>query len=332
MYQSRIQSRIAALILLSLLALSACNFPGFATPDPFPTFAAQTVEVRLTNAVLLPDAQDTPPAVATTPAPATATNTSEAPTATNSPIPTTTEVPCNRAEFVQDVTIPDGTDMDPGESFTKTWRLRNTGSCDWNSNYELLFKDGDSMGGPATQDLTGSVDTGETVDISVDLEAPDDEGSYKGFWWLRSDTGIVFGVGGTSDVPFFVEIDVVEDVTILSNGEFDLDQTYFIDFDTGSVAPPSGDRDMQFQAVSASEKYLRPVNGAEIKKMNDRTPSKSDCESASLSSSKISLDDVDALDTFCFQTSNGNYGRFEIESISGGNPQTMHIDYLTWDS
>jgi hypothetical protein len=332
MFYLKLPVRYAATLIIAILALSACNFPGLQTPDPFPTYAAQTVEARLTSAVIEQPTEETPPPAATTPSPATATNTPEAPTQTNTPIPTETEIPCNRAAFITDVTIPDGTDFEPGEDFTKTWRLRNTGSCTWNSNYELLFKDGDAMSGPASKDLNGSVAPGETVDISVDLTAPNSEGSYEGFWWLRSDAGIVFGVGSSGDVAFFVDIDVVEVISILSSGEFDLDQTWHIDFDTGTLGPPAGDRDMQFQAVSASEKYLRPVNGAEIKLMASRTPSLDDCKSASLSSNKIDLDDVDTNDVFCFVTDLGNYGRFEVETISGGTVQTLHIDYLTWDS
>ena len=32
------------------------------------------------------------------------------------------------AEFVADVTVPDGTDFTPGETFVKTWQLRNAGT------------------------------------------------------------------------------------------------------------------------------------------------------------------------------------------------------------
>ncbi len=325
-------ARMIALPIIAILALSACNFPGLQTPDPFPTYAAQTVEARLTNAAGGQPIEETPPPAPTTPSPATATNTSEAPTATNTPIPTETEIACSRASFIDDVSIPDGTDLEPGETFTKTWRLRNSGSCTWNTNYELLFKDGDAMGGPASKDLSGSVSPGETVDISVDLTAPNNEGSYKGFWWLRSDAGIVFGVGSSGDVPFFVDIDVVKVETVLSSGEFDLDQTLNADLDTGTVDPAPGDRDIQFQVVSAAEKYLRPVNNAKIKLMASRTPSLEDCESAALSTSSVPLGDIDPGDVFCYVTNLGNYGRFEVESISGGNPQTVHIDYRTWDS
>ena len=31
----------------------------------------------------------------------------------------------DRAQFLADVTVPDGTRFDPGQAFTKTWKLRN---------------------------------------------------------------------------------------------------------------------------------------------------------------------------------------------------------------
>ncbi len=188
-----------------ILGAIACNLPGAAsTPDPLPTYAAQTVEARLTDSA--GETQEPPPTIALTPPPATATELSASPTNTNTPIPTTTEVPCNRAAFVSDVTIPDGTELAQGEAFTKTWRLRNTGSCTWNSSYALVFDSGDSMGGPASKSLVGSVAPNQTADISVDLTAPSESGTFKGNWKLRSDGGVLFGVGGSGDIAFYVEI------------------------------------------------------------------------------------------------------------------------------
>ena len=188
-----------------ILGAIACNLPRAAsTPDPLPTYAARTVEVRLTDSA--GETQENPPTIALTPPPATATELSASPTSTNTPIPTTTEVPCNRAAFVSDVTIPDGTELAQGEAFTKTWRLRNTGSCTWNSSYALVFDSGDSMGGPASKSLVGSVAPNQTVDISVDLTAPNESGTFKGNWKLRSDSSVLFGVGGAGDVAFYVEI------------------------------------------------------------------------------------------------------------------------------
>jgi hypothetical protein len=93
---------------------------------------------------------------------------------------------------VTDVTIPDGTLLDPGESFTKTWRLKNSGTCSWTPSYAVVFGTGDSMSGPVTQALTGNVNPGQTMDISVDLKAPATPGDYTGYWKLRNAAGVTF--------------------------------------------------------------------------------------------------------------------------------------------
>ncbi|HEY76599.1 MAG TPA: hypothetical protein G4O00_10535 [Thermoflexia bacterium] len=109
-----------------------------------------------------------------------------APTPTPTPTPaplTAAEAICLRAAFVTDVTVPDGTQFDNGEVFTKTWRLRNNGSCDWPENTTLVFINGAQMGGPESVEV-GAVEAGETVDISVSLVAPQESGRYTGLWAL----------------------------------------------------------------------------------------------------------------------------------------------------
>ncbi|MCJ7825919.1 MAG: NBR1-Ig-like domain-containing protein [Anaerolineales bacterium] len=325
----------AATLLLIALLTGACNFPGRQlTENAYPTFAAQTVEARLTLAVqatlppLLPLATNTqPPPQPTLPEPTGSP--------TNTAIPTQTSVPCDRAVFVNDVTIPDGTLLAKGESFTKTWRLRNTGSCSWNSSYQLIFKEGDSMSGPASKSLTGgTVAPGQTVDISVDLKAPNSNGEYRGDWLIRSDAGIVFGIGTGGDVAFYLEIKVAEPTAtpypiLASDGDLDLDQTYAVDLDTGSVGATG---DLWFQAVSPAEKYLAPTGGAMIKRMGGSVPSLENCLSASLSTAKIPLADVSVGDWLCFETNQGNVGRIEIEGITPGPTQTLQLDFKTWDT
>ena len=321
------------LLLFVALFLGACNFPGARpTENPFPTFAAQTVEARLTLAAGempapdLPEATDTPP-------PPPPTEPVPTGTATNTPIPTQTEVPCDRAAFVSDVTIPDGTLIDAGDDFTKTWRLRNTGSCSWNASYQLIFKDGDAMSGPASKQLTsGTVSPGQTVDISVDLTAPNSEGEYRGNWLIRSDSGIVFGVGSSGNVAFYVEIEVGEPppTVLASNGDLALDQTYSVDLDTGTIG--GGGTDLWFHAVNALEKYFESQNGAKFKNMGPGVPSFEDCEDASLGSVKILIGDISVGDHFCYTTNQGNLGRMEIEAITPGISQTIRIDFKTWDT
>ncbi len=144
---------------------------------------------------------------------ATSTATLQPPTATAVPptatfTVTNTPVPCNQATFVADVTVPDGTNFLPGSNFTKTWRLKNTGSCTWTTSYDLVFVSGDQMSAPSVIDLPGNVVPGQVIDLSVPMTAPASPGSYRGNWKLRDQAGYLFGVGRTG-VPFYVDIKVV---------------------------------------------------------------------------------------------------------------------------
>ncbi len=129
-----------------------------------------------------------------------------APTNTIAAPPTNTPSPCNNALYISE-TVPDGTEFDVGESFTKTWRLKNTGTCTWNTNYKLKFSSGDQMGGPSSQNLSMAVGPNEQVDFSVNLKAPASVGTYKGVWQIVDDNG------GTFVYNIWVEINVVEAAT-----------------------------------------------------------------------------------------------------------------------
>ncbi|MHC1772571.1 MAG: NBR1-Ig-like domain-containing protein [Flexilinea sp.] len=110
------------------------------------------------------------------------------------------------ATFISDVSIPDGMYVAPGSSFTKTWRIKNSGSITWNSGYQLVFSSGNQMSGPASVSLPYSVAPGQTIDISVNLVAPNYGGTFRGNWMIRSDTGQLFGVGTSCKVAMWVEI------------------------------------------------------------------------------------------------------------------------------
>jgi len=322
-------------LLLVALVLTACNYPGLEpTPDAFGTAAAETVAARLTESASDEPATDVPPPPATdtpdlvedeptdTPEPATATPTDEE--------------PCDQALFITDVTIPDGTLFAPGTTFTKTWRLRNTGTCTWTSGYALIFQSGDVMDGPASAQLTsGTVGPSQTIDVSVELTAPASPGEYQGFWRLRNSSGVSFGITNSSDGSFFVLIEVAEPTNtpypIVASGQLNVRQTYSVDLDVGgNDTPPSSARDVWFEAVAADEKYLTPRNGARIALWPSGVPTLSECASSSLSGFRISMDLVSAGSWVCYETNLGNIGRMEIENISG-DPQVLAIDFKTWD-
>jgi hypothetical protein len=108
---------------------------------------------------------------------------------------TPTIEPCDRMEFVTDVTVPAGSVLAAGAHFTKTWKVRNIGSCIWNQKYSFVFLDGTAMGSGTNiplQNIT-SVVPGAESEVSLELVAPDLPGRYQGNWTLRSGfTGLNF--------------------------------------------------------------------------------------------------------------------------------------------
>lgn len=127
---------------------------------------------------------------------------------TSTPTQSATPVPwaCDRAQFVADVTVPDGTTYQPNTSFSKTWRLKNVGTCVW-SNYSLMFDSGEKMGGPDSAVIPATVAPGQTVDITISLTAPATTGGlYRGYWKLKNSSGIPFGIGYAGTKSFWVEI------------------------------------------------------------------------------------------------------------------------------
>ena len=149
---------------------TATPVPSSPTPDLTQTIGAQTMVAQLTQVALTPSATS----------PADPKATSGLPAGDN-------------ATFTMRETIPDGTSFDPGVTFTKSWRLMNTGQNTWSTSYALVFVSGEQMGGPASVALTLEVPPGQVVDIPVKLTAPATSGSYKGFWRMRNPGGQFFG-------------------------------------------------------------------------------------------------------------------------------------------
>jgi hypothetical protein len=189
--------KVAVFIVLASL-LYACGPTAPVAPtidvNGIHTAAAETVIAEFTQT-----AQAFPPTSAAT-ATGAITSIPEAaiqPTATtiptNNPFENTpTLIPCDDAIFVDDVTVPDGTEMAPGQDFVKTWKIRNTGSCTWGTGYSVIFAYGEKMSGIA-EPVTGAVAPGEEVEISVRFKAPENTGEYSTYWRMANASSIPFG-------------------------------------------------------------------------------------------------------------------------------------------
>lgn len=185
---------LPSLFLMLAVTLTACGQAKPATP---PTYSP---EIR--TAVALTLTAGSPPT--STPLPTstptllpTASPTATLPAATQTAIPSPTEdyaniESCNNSEFVSDVTVPNGTEVLPGHTFKKTWRLRNTGTCRWTEGYSITFINGFDMDGE-TIVISKYVAPGATANITVELTAPDAEGTFTGYWLMADENGTGFG-------------------------------------------------------------------------------------------------------------------------------------------
>ncbi len=178
-----------ALIILGAALLAACQSAPAAETSRTETVSANTQT---------PTSTDTPSPTATQPPRPTDT---PAPTATRAPaLPTDTPPPptnapdcVNQASFVEDVTVPDGSVIEAGMTFTKTWRVRNAGTCVWGTGYTLDYYSGERLGFTAPISLSVTL-PGNTTDISVRLTAPQEEGAYQANFVIKNPGGLIIAV------------------------------------------------------------------------------------------------------------------------------------------
>lgn len=188
------RNRVALFMAVIGLALAvlACNAPAAPTTqtqDPTPTEAQAAGGAGPTG---------TPPAAATEPPASTDIPATEPPVATV----------CNYdTGYVADLTIPDDTMFLPNTAFVKTWRIQNTGSCDWEVGTKLVYHSGDVMGGAASVDVA-AVAVGASTDISVSFTSPHSPGTYRSTYQMQRPNGTKFGQ------QYYVQIVVSEPTAV----------------------------------------------------------------------------------------------------------------------
>lgn len=197
------RKRLLILPILLIAASLACNAPSIVnnTPQAVATLNQLYTAAALTAQAIASQSISTaafPSATATSPFPTYTFN-------TPSPAPV---IRCDAAAFVKDVSISDGTALGRGANFTKIWRIQNVGTCSWTPAYALVFVSGDQMSAPNSVALSGNVNPGQSIDLSVNMTAPNKDGHYRGFWKLRNAAGVLFGIGADAQGAFWVDINV----------------------------------------------------------------------------------------------------------------------------
>lgn len=234
-----------------MLLLAAC-LPFLSTPTQAPTqdleavytAAAVTMETNLTlvagqtaaaqltglasqttpQAVPPKKSSPTPPVIPPTAAPSLPVATQPPPTATPMPPTAAPQAPCDRAEWLGDVTLPVDSLMPVGSVLNKIWRVQNTGSCTWTTSYALVFTGGNLPPIATTIFLPGSVPPGQIVELSVTVTTPALSGVYQSTWMLRNASGQMFGVGPNGSDPLTARIRTFQPSF---NADFSFDMTAY---------------------------------------------------------------------------------------------------------
>lgn len=166
------RKRTLPLILAGIVSLAAACGRETAAPPPAPTIAVET------------------------PTPPRAVPSTTQPAADSAPVGATPRPrgDCvNDAQFLEDVTIPDGTLLDPGVTIEKRWAVRNSGTCDWGPGYSLVRIGADGFEGPQRIDLYPAR-AGASAEWRVTLKVPSSPGEHISRWQAQSPEGIPFGV------------------------------------------------------------------------------------------------------------------------------------------
>ncbi len=244
-----------------------------------------------------------------------------------------------------DVTIPDGTIFQPGEEFTKTWRLVNLGDCAWSEDYAIVWFSGEPMGSSRILFLDVPVQPGAIVDLSVEMTAPQKNGLYQSNWKIRNAEGVLFGLGPQGDAPFWARISVFDGATptvaaaptqtpipmIYKQGDVEAAEEIHLDVDSGSINLGEDDDDVSLGFEDGQVTVL-PLGDVKLGLPDTKVgipPAQNDCIQTPLSVEEIVLEDLTKDVYICYQSSQGLPGYLWIKSVAD-DAEYPDTAFVTW--
>jgi hypothetical protein len=242
-----------------------------------------------------------------------------------------------------DVTIPDGTRLRPGQSFSKTWRLVNAGSCTWGQGYSAVWFSGELLSQSRIQFLRSVVPPGQAVDITIEMTAPNKAGVYQSNWKISDPNANLFGIGPNGDAPFWVLIEVIEEPStptttvtptitlapvIYNQGIIELELGDRVNLDTGEINTGSQD-DLAFILDEQIGQLLMVEGSARFLRFGSQRPTDQDCTSAGLSPDPIAVDTLAVNDYICYRTGQALPGYFRLVNTDM-DENVLILDFITW--
>ena len=183
-----LQLRSYILWLIAVITLLGCTPLLSVNTQP----SATAIQASATP---FPTATNLPATVTSLPSPTSTSTPRVTPSPTSTSTPRVTPLPLAQDTtfvFIGE-TIPDGTNFQPGQTFQKTWTLKNGGTLTWDKGFELVrtssTPNNEILGSPEQIPLSKEVKPGETIQIEVALVAPKQNGQYTVFYQLQDATG-----------------------------------------------------------------------------------------------------------------------------------------------
>lgn len=155
-------------------------------------------------------------------------------------------------------TIPDGTAMQKNQIFTKTWVLKNVGTETWDESYSLELLSGKSsslMNAPLQVVFGKPVKPGDSIELSIDLIAPEADGNYIVTYRVLDGNGSNVAIGQGNELWLSIAIGqkaVVQNSTALDPAA--------VSFSLGKISHIGDVTSIQVSSsFSTREYYMQPV-------------------------------------------------------------------------
>jgi hypothetical protein len=222
--------------------------------------------------------------------------------------------------------------------------LQNSGTCTWSPEYALAWFSGEQLGAPLAVSLNQQVLPGQTVDLSVDMTAPDTAGTYQSNWKLRNPSGALFGIGPSGGSAFWVRVVVTGSITPTGSpspttnvptatstpgaqvsGSASLQIGDLYDLDSNLVN--SGGEDLNY--LEAGEQHvLSPIGDAALTLFGGAVPTLAECQSLTLFPDPLPVDDL-VGNYLCYRTNMALPGRLLVSGIDA-DTGALQVEIFTW--
>lgn len=165
---------VKLILLLGISLASACS------PAPTPTpFVPPTAQPLLIEPTFIINPTQNVVVIQSTPLPTI--------------LPTLSAATCvSNLTFIDDLTIPDNSEIAHGAAINKQWLVQNSGTCNWNADYRLRHTGGADLGAPEAIALYPAKSGAQAV-VQIAFTAPFLDGEYESAWQAFDPFGLAFG-------------------------------------------------------------------------------------------------------------------------------------------